>query len=78
MADMTLMTSREPGAVAVIAVYGPDAVSVLENLTSRSGWEPGVARLVDLGGVDEGLAVVLGVRGWCRSCRTVGRWSCGG
>ena len=62
MADVTLMTSREQGAVgavAIIAVYGSDAVSVLQKLTSRSRWLPGVARLCDLGGVDEGLAVVL-------------------
>ena len=62
MADVMLMTSREPGAVgavAIIAVYGSDAVSVLQKLTSRARWLPGVARLCDLGGVDEGLAVVM-------------------
>ena len=70
---VTLMTASRPGAVAVLQLYGlgptPGAVpeespgacveDVLERVTGRRDWQPGRLRLVDIAGVDRGLAVLL-------------------
>lgn len=59
MAEVMWATASEPGAVAVLQVCGAGAVTVLRDMTGRPDWPPGRVRLVDLGGIDEGLAVVL-------------------
>jgi len=54
-----LTTAPRPGAIAILTVAGPDVVGILKAVTGRSDWIPGRVRLVDLAGVDEGVAVLL-------------------
>ena len=58
---VTLMTVSRPGAVAVLQLHGPGhgVEEVLERVTGRRAWEPGRLLLVDIAGVDRGLAVLL-------------------
>lgn len=53
------MTATRPGAVAVMQLYGPGVEDLLQRVTDRGGWEPGRLYLVDIAGVDRGLAVLL-------------------
>lgn len=56
---VTLTTAPRPGAVAVLQLHGPDVADVLSRVTGKNGWEPGRVRLVDIAGVDRGLAVLI-------------------
>ncbi|MEZ6192928.1 MAG: GTPase [Phycisphaerales bacterium] len=56
---VTLTTALRPGAVAVLQLYGPDVADVLSRMTGKNAWEPGRARLVDIAGIDRGLAVLV-------------------
>lgn len=58
---VTLTTAARPGAVAVLQLYGPGAGAedVLFRITGRRDWELGRLRLVDIAGIDCGLAVLL-------------------
>jgi tRNA modification GTPase len=63
------MTASRPGAVAVLQLHGlvptpgadPGAgvEDVLGRVTGQRAWEPGRLRLVDIAGIDRGLAVLL-------------------
>ncbi len=55
----SLLTARTPGAIAIVQLHG-DVVPLLLQVTSVSDWPIGRMRLVNLAGVDEGLAVRLG------------------
>lgn len=57
---LTLATSPQPGAVAILQLHGKGAGDVLGKLTGKADWQAGRYLLVSLGGVDEGLAVRLG------------------
>jgi tRNA modification GTPase len=59
-ARVTLVTPPSAGAVAILHVAGPDAVTALRELTGRRDWPSMRLRLVDLARIDEGLAGVLG------------------
>lgn len=48
-----------PGAIAVLDLMGGGVEETLAGLTGYSNWRPGELRLVDLGGVDRGIAVLL-------------------
>lgn len=56
---LTLMTPRQPGAVALIQLHGPGAGALLSELTQRDDWPPARLGLCDLAGIDTGLAVRL-------------------
>lgn len=56
---VTLATALRPGAVAVLQLYGPAVEDVLLRITGKKDWEPGRVRLVDIAGVDRGLAVLI-------------------
>ncbi len=58
----TLTTANQPGAVAIVQVYGPrdgDVAEVLRQLTGRGDWPVGRLRLCDFAGIDHGLAGVV-------------------
>jgi len=63
MADLrvSLATATAPGAVALIGLFGDQErlTSVLHDLTGVDDWPLSRVRLVDLGGIDQGLAVRL-------------------
>lgn len=52
-------TAPAPGAVAVIMLHGEGAEKILLQITGMTSWSVGPVRLVDFGGIDKGLAVVL-------------------
>lgn len=56
---VTLTTALRPGAVAILQLHGPAVEDVLAHLTGKKNWEPSRVRLVDLAGVDRGLAVLI-------------------
>ncbi len=56
---ITLTTARQPGAVALIQLHGQGVTTLLHHLTGRVDWPIARTWLVDLGGVDQGLAVCL-------------------
>ncbi|HEX7009143.1 MAG TPA: GTPase [Phycisphaeraceae bacterium] len=58
-ARLILATAQQPGAVAILQRHGPGAVELLARLTQRRQWPLGKLILADLGGIDQGLAVVL-------------------
>lgn len=53
-----MQTARQPGAVAIFGLDGDpsELERVLTRLTGRDGWPVGPLRLVDLAGIDSGLA----------------------
>ena len=54
-----VQTARQPGAVAIIQIYGERAAEVervLAQLTGRANWPVGLLGLVDFAGIDTGLA----------------------
>ena len=59
----TVTTANQPGAVAIVQVYGPGdgggAADVLRQLTGRDDWPVGRLRLCDFAGIDHGLAGLL-------------------
>ena len=56
---LVLTTASQPGAVALIQLHGPGAVSLLGRLTGCTDWPAGRLRLANLADIDRGLAVVL-------------------
>lgn len=56
---LRVMTAPAPGAVAILQLTGPGLPALLARLTGRTDWPAGRLRLVSLGGIDEGLAVLL-------------------
>lgn len=52
-------TAPSPGAVAIIMLHGQGAEAILSQFTGITSWSAGRVRLVDFGGIDKGLAVVL-------------------
>lgn len=58
-ARLILATAQQPGAVAILQLHGPGAVELLARLTQRDQWPLSKLILADLGGIDQGLAVVL-------------------
>lgn len=52
-------TAPAPGAVAIIQVHGPEISLLLERLTLRRHWPLNRLFLVDIAGIDQGLAVRL-------------------
>ncbi len=60
---LCLTTALNPGAVAVLQIYGPGSQDTLEKITSKRDWLPGRIHLVDLAGIDRGLAVLLPTTG---------------
>lgn len=54
-----LATPRQPGAVAMVQLHGAGAAALLRAVTGRDTWAAGRLYLVDLGGLDRGLAVRL-------------------
>ena len=58
---LTVATAPRPGAIAILQLSG-DVGPSLETLTGVGPWPIGRARLVPLGGVDEGIAVRLSDR----------------
>jgi len=58
MIGATLVTPPGPGAVAIIQLQGPNLPRLLETLTGKSDWPIGAMRLSDLGGIDDGFAVM--------------------
>lgn len=56
------MTPPNPGAVAILQLLGGDVEPVLAKLTKQVNWPIGRIRLVDLGGIDEGLVARLNDR----------------
>lgn len=65
---VALATALRPGAVAILQLYGPAVQDVLARITGKHGWDAGRVRLVDLAGVDRGLAVLIrdGADGWAQ------------
>ncbi len=57
--SFVLATGREPGAIAIVQLIGATE-GILRTLTGVSDWPIGRMRLVDLDGIDEGLAGRLG------------------
>jgi tRNA modification GTPase len=53
-----LATATRPGAIAILQLIG-ESESMLRELTGVGDWPVGRMRLVDLAGIDEGLAVRL-------------------
>ena len=62
-ARVALVTPPAPGAIALLQVSGDEATSVLRAITGIHDWCEGRCRLVNLGDVDEGLAVRLRTAG---------------
>lgn len=58
--ELVLCTARQPGAVGILQLSGPDTERVLARLTGHTSWRQGRPRLADLDGIDHGLAVMLG------------------
>jgi small GTP-binding protein len=56
---ITLATSSQPGAVAIVEMHGAPVAPLLERITGRDDWPFGRLKLVDLAGIDQGLAVRL-------------------
>ncbi len=56
---LSLTTAPNPGAVAILQLVGPGVEQVLAQLTGRQVWEAGRLCLVDLAGIDRGMAVLL-------------------
>jgi len=56
---VTPTTALRPGAVAVLQLHGPDVAGVLARITGKQDWAPRRVRLVDIAGVDRGLAVLI-------------------
>ncbi len=51
-------TAATPGAIAVLDLFGPNTLAILQQLTGLTqGWSPHRLRFVSLAGIDEGLAV---------------------
>ncbi|MCE9588933.1 MAG: 50S ribosome-binding GTPase [Planctomycetes bacterium] len=57
--DVWLTTAAAPGAVAIIHLRGPGVRGVLEGIAGVRDWGVARVRLVDLDGIDRGLAVLL-------------------
>jgi len=57
--SVSLATAPSPGAVGLLVLSGQGVGQVLARLTGVEDWPAGKLRLVDLGGVDQGLAVRL-------------------
>ncbi|MFW6059985.1 MAG: GTPase [Phycisphaeraceae bacterium] len=55
--SVTLVTPRQPGAVALIQLHGDGATELLRALTGREDWPARRLYLVDFSGIDQGLAV---------------------
>jgi len=55
-----ILTPFGTGAVAILALHGPQTVPILTRLTGRKAWPPGRLFRVEFGGIDDGLAVRLG------------------
>lgn len=56
---VVLTTAPTAGAIALLQLHGQGAAAMLARLTGATDWPAGRCRLVDLAGVDEGLAVAL-------------------
>lgn len=56
---VVVTTGPNPGAIGLVQVLGPGVVGLLRQLTTIDPWRPGRLRLVDFGGIDQGLAVLL-------------------
>lgn len=56
--QLVLATATRPGAIAIVQLIG-ESQSILRELTGVNDWPVGRMRLVDFGGIDEGLAVRL-------------------
>lgn len=56
---VSITTAPNPGAIGLIQLQGGPVVSLLTRITGQSDWPLGRLRLVDLGGIDRGMAVRL-------------------
>lgn len=54
---VTLVTPRQPGAVAMIQLHGEGVTPLLRALTGRNNWPARRLHLVDFAGIDQGLAM---------------------
>lgn len=57
--SLVLATPDAAGAVAILQLQGPGAAGILSQLTGADNWTPARLRLVDMAGIDRGLAVLL-------------------
>jgi tRNA modification GTPase len=57
--QLTVLTAPNPGAVGMVQLIGVDVRELLAKLTDRTDWSPQLMRLVDFGGIDRGMAVLL-------------------
>ena len=56
---VSFATVHSPGAVGLVGLHGEGIESLLARLTGVDRWPPSRVKLVDLGGIDQGLAVRL-------------------
>ena len=64
-AQITVTTARQPGAVAIIQLHGPDAALIVRNIATNCENLPvGKIKLANLAAIDEGLVARLGFDVW--------------
>ncbi len=65
---LTQLTAPTAGAVGILQLHGPDASTLLQQLTGRTHWPTGRLSLVHLADIDTGLAVLWrqGEQGWAQ------------
>jgi tRNA modification GTPase len=56
---VSVLTAPSPGAIAVVQLCGPGVLDLLHRITGTADWPAGRMRLVDLAGIDSGMAVLL-------------------
>jgi len=57
--SITRVTAPQPGAIAILDLHGHPIRALLETISDERDWPLGRLKLVDLAGIDQGLAVRL-------------------